>query len=554
MHPLVVQLQNICKPVKARPFAALHEVAWIQQDRNALFQTVVDEHGMPVLDAKGEPYTSIPVYFPITRGEKPPTRVLITPEYKTAFADMKTWFNGFDVPPTVFDPEDCLWNRFTVHTPQHVREEFTIPLLTQGFILLGTPGIGKSLCLYYILVERLLSRRPTFFQTSSDAFTFWCEDGVFRITQHPDLDDYLADSNQSLVFSDPHIRESSARIIEPASPRHERIQWQEKEGGLVYIWYMKPSPLNEILTMRRFHNNGFTEARYIDFYNNFGPCAHLIRYFSGSPDEYESDLMAKIDKLDLAALDALLTNTRRMKIDDDSVSHWIFGIYPGMLRTHIQLNIFTRHIYGLIKKAFGDRWKSQVRGVYRLLKLRSDTRGITGYILEDQLHGLLTSGGRWDLTELRSKSDGSRKNIYTAVANSDPKYRLVLGPTAFIAALGTITPEDTPLDIYRYEDSEEIDWYKPGYYLPVAPNQAAIDSFVVNPQEQSVHVFQFTVSEEHDIKDSGMAWLNTKYQGWKFHYIIFSDNDDVRVPISKASDGMWTSRWHVRVLEHWLFP
>ncbi|KAI0783419.1 hypothetical protein C8Q75DRAFT_859541 [Abortiporus biennis] len=530
----------------------------------------VDEHGRAVLDAKGEPYTSIPIYFGL--GHEPPTRLLITAEFKTAFADMKIWFNGFDVPPTVFAPEDFVWNRFSAHTTQHVDARSTAHLPTKGFILLGTPGIGKSLCLYYILMERLLSRRPTFFQTNPDAVTFWCEDGVFRIeARNVDLyavfaDNtptaivtadywYLLDSNESLIFPNHHIRATRARVIQAASPQREHILWEGKENKLVCKWYMKPSPLKEHLAMRQFQKNPYTEAQYINFYNNFGPSARLLRRCAGRPRQYESELTGRIEKLDLAALDGLLTSTRRMKLDDRNVSHWIFGLYPGMRRNHIRLNIFTRHIYGLIKKAFGDGWQSQVRDVYRLLKSRSDTRSMTGYILEDQLHGLLTRGGRWHLTEMRSKSDGSKNNIYTAVANdSDPKYHLVLGPTAFVAALGTITPEDTPLDIYRYEENEEIDWYKPGYYQPISPNQAVIDSFVVDPQEQSVHVFQFAVSEDREVKDCGMAWLNSRYKDWKLHCIIFSDIDDIKVPISSTYDMIWTSRWHVRVLEHWLFP
>ncbi|KAI0786414.1 hypothetical protein C8Q75DRAFT_272177 [Abortiporus biennis] len=357
---------------------------------------------------------------------------------------------------------------------------------------------------------------------------------------------------------EPHMsfRMSICRIVQASSPKNDSVHWTTKVTRDVYEWHMKPSPLEELLIMRLFQSIELTFEQVASFYHKFGPSTRLIFRHGKRFEIFEEQFKSKIRNLDSAALYALVFRTRAFNLFNDNLTHWIFGIYPSQKRWNVQIKIFTRYIYDILKQAFGERWKTNVLDGYRFLKSDAETHGSASYILEDQLHDVLTKGVSWNLTRLTVRKMTPKNAIYEAFWTADDEHRrLVVSPNTLIVAPGEeVETTPSPLSVYTYAGNEPMDWwYNPGYYQPVARNQATINSFVVNPKEKAVYAFQFTVAEEHNIKTSGVQWLEYKYPHYKRHYFIFSDNDSIDVPIPRNYDNIWTSRWHVRVTENQLF-
>ncbi|KAG7088594.1 hypothetical protein E1B28_012569 [Marasmius oreades] len=128
------------------------------------------------------------------------------------------------------------------------------------FIVCGMPGIGKSYFLYYVLVERLLARLPTCLQTEPDYFIYWHAMGLSRISMTefgeilPDNVWFLVDSNQDNVYPRDKILHSGARTLQATPSRANRLNWIDKLDVQPYQWYMKPSPVRELLMMYAAYN------------------------------------------------------------------------------------------------------------------------------------------------------------------------------------------------------------------------------------------------------------------------------------------------------------
>ncbi|ESK94839.1 hypothetical protein Moror_14112 [Moniliophthora roreri MCA 2997] len=85
----------------------LHQCAWVEQKRDILSKPALDSNGQPVLDVTGTPYQILDI--PLHPDGGPPL-ILLRPEYSTALAHAKRWFNGdAEELPTVFEPDDISW-------------------------------------------------------------------------------------------------------------------------------------------------------------------------------------------------------------------------------------------------------------------------------------------------------------------------------------------------------------------------------------------------------------------------------------------------------------
>ncbi|KAG7086736.1 hypothetical protein E1B28_002669 [Marasmius oreades] len=293
-------------------YCTLHEIAWKNKDRSALFEDVVGS------------YKSLKIFVKFTDGFQ--ERLLVTPEYKVALSDAKLWFDGQEVPKTTFTQQDSYWmptkdedegedqqmasddedqqmdsddKRESRHMGTDDGPDWPTSSEAQGaFIVCGIPGIGKSSFLYYVLVERLLANLPTCFQTEPDVFTYWCDKGVFRCKLErtetgfliPSRVWFLVDSNKKIEEPDTKILNTHARVIQAASPRKNRLDWTRKRSIFTYIWYMKPSPLSELLIMKQFWPRKPSDEQVTKFVANYGPSARLIAGFAHATDEYGEQL------------------------------------------------------------------------------------------------------------------------------------------------------------------------------------------------------------------------------------------------------------------------
>ncbi|KAG7088200.1 hypothetical protein E1B28_012217 [Marasmius oreades] len=558
-------------PIQLSSFQELYQVAWKRRDRNALFQDV----------EPGQKHKSLKIFFELN--EDPQERILVIPEYRAALSDAKRWFVGQTPLKTKFTEEDFYWRspvsegegegedrQMDIDVPDVDDTEWSDPSCPYStFIVCGMPGIGKTCFLYYVLVERLLRNLPTCFQTEKSSFTYWCAEGVseistlgkFRRRLSNDVW-FLVDSNQFIDSPDANILASGARIIQAASPRKARLQWAEKRSAYTYKWFMKPSPLPELLMMPFWpsYPSALTEEQVTTFAEKYGPSPRLIIHYARRLDGYSRVLQSKISMLDFDKLKQLVIEMKHSDIHDDTLSHWIFGVYPDFQRDQTTVDYLTRHIYGLIKTAFSDNWRLHARNMYRLFNSASQTRGAAGHLLEDVLHGDLPLGGHWEVTELfkRAKRLQSQKNtIFTTPTPEESrnvKYFFIGSDPAIVEAVPE-SHDPQPLRVYRYRPGEvkSIYFSNLGYYRPYAQNQATFDSLIVNHQSKSVFALQFTVSSEHSVSKYGMKFLKDHFSNYKCYYILVSDQKDVKLPVLSDYDQMWQSLWHLYVTEDALF-
>ncbi|THU85816.1 hypothetical protein K435DRAFT_378692 [Dendrothele bispora CBS 962.96] len=232
-HPLL----RTVKPETVTPgLQRLYDLAWKDRDRERLFQREAANNDSGLNGFQYESVISTEGLEPLHMGQ----RVLITPEYKAALSDAKHWFSGGTILPT----DDVEMRSADEKAPGKEAPGGEVPWPANPdprhhiFIVIGTPGVGKSLFLYYILVERLLAGLPTCFQTLPGFFTFWCEEGVFRIP----LDEkdpyptglaipadawFLVDSNDMYPIPDDILQDVKACVVQAAPPRDDHIWWTD---------------------------------------------------------------------------------------------------------------------------------------------------------------------------------------------------------------------------------------------------------------------------------------------------------------------------------------
>ncbi|KAG7094716.1 hypothetical protein E1B28_005536 [Marasmius oreades] len=373
-------------------YCTLHEIAWKNKDRTALFENVVGS----------ESYKSLKLIVPLVGGKQ--RRLLVTTEYKTALSDANLWFNGQEVPRTTFTQDESYWMPAVHEDPKMDSDDkgedlhmgtdkgpdWPTSSEPQGvFIVCGIPGIGKSCFLYYVLVERLLANLPTCFQTHPNDFTYWCDKGVFQCTMErvrlgfviPSDVWFLVDSNQKVKAPRAGILNTYARVIQAASPRKDRLDWARKENQQPYTWIMKPSPLPELLIMRHFWAPKPTVEEVTEFVANYGPSARIIIGFARQPNRYRAILKEITAGMTLEKLEQLSKSLHRLDAVDEAISHRILGIYPGEERIDRTLGFHTSEIYRLVKEAFGRSWDAQ--RMFAMFNSVGQTRGTAGHLLED---------------------------------------------------------------------------------------------------------------------------------------------------------------------------
>ncbi|THU81861.1 hypothetical protein K435DRAFT_784857 [Dendrothele bispora CBS 962.96] len=507
-----------------------------------------------------------------------PERVLVTPEYKAALLDAKRWFSGGKVlrtnaedgPLSVSGDDDD--DDGEMGPPE---EEVTWPTTNREphrhiFIVTGTPGVGKSLFLYYILVERLLAGLPTCFQTVPDFFTFWSEEGVFQIPLEARRLDhvqvaipadawFLVDSNEKYPTPDGILKDIDACVVQAAPTRSEHLRWTEKCNRMHFHWCIKSSPLNESLIMRRLNRPDITDEQWKRFFDTYGPSTRLLTSHAINPDKFEAELRSKLRVMEFNThkLRVFLfapPSVSRMTKEESEVSALIFGINPGSLRLQLLSTFHTPTTLRIIKEEYQTQWIPQVQWAYDDFKANPQRDPSARSIVEDRVHDVLMNGGCWKMVKLSSDSKGKKNNVYR-IHDARPTRWLVI--------------DSTGLRIDSYETREvknltgalELHWFwdirfesKPGYYRPLNSIQSTSDAYIVNPLENSVFVIQTMLAGKHDAKQGSLEDLRVKYSGFVFYYIVVVGEQEVEITMPQEADEMWESRWCIQADEAMLLP
>ncbi|KAK7053043.1 hypothetical protein VNI00_004364 [Paramarasmius palmivorus] len=471
------------------------------------------------------------------------------------------------------DEEDIDSQEETEHPMDMDMDMDSEPEFNQVFIVTGSPGIvgppGKTIWLYYVLVERLLQGLPTYFQYVPEFVTFWSENGVTVLEPSElffqDFSQeiwYLLDSNVDLIIPPSAIRNSHCRIIQAASPRVERFKWVDKQGQGSFTWIMKPTSRRELILMNRYRKQVLPKHQLLFFCDHFGTSARHAFQYGSDPDRYKKQIRGRLLEMKLDDLRRLVENL--VVNDTKEISHKILGIYPGPSRDDIYVNIYTPELVKLIQERFASEWDRHVWEMFNAFRSNAHTRGPAGYILADRLHQCLAGGGQWLGTKMFRVVGGRSNFTYTdntaaRLYESDPEQSpvlLSLGPGAETTSQNPQL-ERTPLQVFRFRYGHLADSIKKdGYYRPFSATNAAYDSFVIDIKRKTVIVIQSAMSMKHSANERGLKALEPSWSGYDIHYVIVTDDEaeTVEVPFSLRCEEIVKTRAHIRISKKSLFP
>ena len=127
-----------------------------------------------------------------------------------------------------------------------------------AFLIYASPCPGKTILLYYILVKRLLDRKPTILQTQRQYLYSFHSEGVDVLSQSspilPNSEEYR--NTWALVDINVHVQapaelisheNSPFYLVMSSSPKPSRMRELKKYGRPGAYWLMNPFTLVELL-------------------------------------------------------------------------------------------------------------------------------------------------------------------------------------------------------------------------------------------------------------------------------------------------------------------
>ncbi|KAK7024239.1 hypothetical protein VNI00_016456 [Paramarasmius palmivorus] len=552
----------------------LHNIAWVRQARHKLY-SVDPVSGSYILK----------VLFSMS-GSGPPS-IVIRDEYYRALQDCLLFMDGtndFDTPYTA-DEANCLYfDAEDVRSSSTSGEASGTPTLipkcpseidwkrqpdgdaqNRTFVVTGSPGIGKTLWLYFVLVERLLRRQHTFLQFTKQDVFYWHSNGCTTLEiaslKLGSLDPgywFLIDSNTAI--SDPPFifTLSRCRFVLSASCRDQRFVWLGKLSSSNYKWIMKPTSVSEVLIMNRFQEAVNDENKLISFCDSYGSCARYVFQCARNPKSYKRTLKAKLRKLSIRDLRDLVYNGDQSLPVKEEVSHLVVGIYPGPSRDDPYITIYTPSLLTIIESQFAAEWDDKAWDLFDSFRSTPQTRVPAGRILESRLHQTLAKGGQWEANTMVAVSEGDQNVIFSDnVANRKRAY-VKFGRGARVRSKSS-TSGSTPLDVHRFSFADfKKSFRETGYYRPLSQTHATYDSFVLDKKRETLVIIQSTMSTQHDVNKKGLAYLEEKWAtgSFKIHYVVITDDETktVRIPISKQYAHLIKKKVHICMGKADLFP
>ncbi|KAF9234972.1 hypothetical protein BU15DRAFT_51971 [Melanogaster broomeanus] len=370
-----------------------------------------------------------------------------------------------------------------------VRGEYTLAMKAfeeaqyhKGAVVLGQPGIGKTIFLIYALVERLRRKQPTAFQFEPDMYILFTENGV---TTHSANDDEpltlwngiwaLSDSNNKTI--DPAVAFLGllgVRTIQATSPDSKRWkEWKKQYRAGLYImdnWTLEElSALASVSSMLLWR--GPSPRHLLDIFNK----VQNEPGFQRDLDALALDFLSKARKVmsSLRRLDLPLGKAGpsslifiRPKRDDSG----------GVLRMECELYVPTARIVHTITKALSKQDALIRLQFFSATSSHASMRSTAGFIFEQWVHACFLSGVHVDCTWLNSTSKSLPSTLLTAQ------------PSELIST-------NTELKTH----------IPPFYWRPVSINFPGIDGLLC--RGDVIYAIQFTISQKHQSPLDGLRKL-----------------------------------------------
>ncbi|KAF5379246.1 hypothetical protein D9615_006049 [Tricholomella constricta] len=391
-------------------------------------------------------------------------------------------------------------------------------------ILLGHPGIGKSLWLIFVLVLRILAGCPTIFHFRSNTCYLFNAQGLYKINladeEFIDAQHHfrkvvspqywcLVDSNHSVPDVPPQLSQTRAFILQVASPRFDRVDWVKKHGSTTCRYFMMNPTLPELIMGRTLQplETRCSEQALKLFYSRYAPSARMAYAYAEGIDQYEKIITEEISNLTFESFGKMLSSAEALRVEN--VSYHILLVSPGKGdRSAQSITISTRYVYDKLRGKLHIHTLEEAARLYQVFMCNQYTKASAGYILDD-IHDVFCRGGEWQLTPMTKGKPGPINTHFKSPNSTRKSVRLRLGHgNQLIKIAKQRLPGGslfTRLPRHRFLLGENIQLVD-GYYQP-APGQPTFDGFIYDSATQTATMLQMTVATRHDVKVQCLTWL-----------------------------------------------
>lgn len=395
----------------------------------------------------------------------------------------------------------------------------------KNVIILGTPGIGKTQFIAYLMYHLIHKH-------STCCFVYQTEDSILCIkyVQKQLTMIYTTPDNQSIVnhsvyeeLLDPRTYymldglcpkrvDIKARIILVSSPKAQR--WRQfSKHEKVRTTVMKPWEYDELVDARNILGIDIELAVLEERFRILGRTFRnvLTNY---SNDDEDTDPIKVVDTaIKQCDVQQTINSNGEQVGSHEQASSILIHLIPHESRNyHDTMYTFATHYVGThvlkkLQQQYAEHYKSMLRHAGSNLMFST----MTGRIFEEVAHGILAAGGIFQIRLLTNKKRGRPSNQVnqqqvkrslgnqSQTAAGDPEEFSVNSHTTTLRSTLTLDCSG----ITEINNIDQVGQYVNGntskYMLPVSKSFESIDSMVFPNQ-----LFQMTVNESHGINVSGL--------------------------------------------------
>ncbi|KAJ7134645.1 hypothetical protein C8R44DRAFT_870254 [Mycena epipterygia] len=402
------------------------------------------------------------------------------------------------------------------------------PYWPDGMLITGSPGIGKTSCLWYLLLTHLSLAEPVVFYYDETLHVFTdsglyaldlgsvavLESKVFRgVLCLLDMD--MKDSQlRSRIMS----RSCQCFTVAASSPGRERYHYWLKQCNIGVLVLDSPKR-DDFINLAKLANTKDLrqfESRLDGLLGVFGPnIRDLLPVIYESDDALQISVDMHIKKI----------SEELQRLGKDSLK--LLFTYPDTIPSVFSHTLV--HTYGVSSgKAFRDDIQHRIRSplilrlVLQLVQLKqlSDLREM--YDVFSASSNLAVSRG-WAFEILcHEKLCGIGVISLHPMVKQGGKLRMVDSDSSSVATDITIGPRE--VHIYTASARLEATTSTSRYYIPAEGNNPTFDSFI--PGEDSL-AFQMFIARKHSLKRKGMDMVRKRLRAfdgnrdWKTNKIKF---------------------------------
>ncbi|KAE9394641.1 hypothetical protein BT96DRAFT_998339 [Gymnopus androsaceus JB14] len=298
-------------------------------------------------------------------------KMMVRQEYHDALMAILQWMQKKKEDPTktypiVVTPSKALERASDVYPNpfETMGENKNISLRAGGIAIVGLPGIGKSIFLYYIWNLRRHLNLPTLYMPTGETAWVWKENQYFQIQLSsctkedrqrflPENTWCLVDSSQNVVDVPQNVYNTRRFILQASEPRKDGLLWIEKAPIRVTYFAMREWTAAEFIAGLQVQPRSLQVAsmdQLVEFWHKFGGSARDAYKNAFQLADYQSSLEHLAKGLTIKSLDRACTPNPSAA---QAYPHRLLSVFPLSDDDRTQSNVRppTPHIMEIIVQA-----------------------------------------------------------------------------------------------------------------------------------------------------------------------------------------------------------